>query len=150
MATKCESRGKYPGVKAHLDPEECEWLLACVDSPFDPEDAMQVFCRDLGKKIRKLMKSEPGLLQPRTHAQIEAELIEEGKKSAKKLAKAGAGLAWNDKADPTAHLVVFPSGKVQLHHRSVFGEWDSWGVFLSEAAIPIARVKIHPLVKEAS
>lgn len=148
MAIKCEPRGKFAGIKAHLDEIDCQGLLDAADE----SNTIQLiaFAKHVAKLIRKLLKEEPNLLLPRTPDQIEAELVEEQKKASKKLAKAGAGLVWNDKADPTCHLVVFPSGKVQMHCRSVFGEWDDWPAFLSEAAIPLAQVRVHPLVKGAN
>ncbi len=100
---KLEPRGKYPGVKIHLDEKEVEALKVSgqliggepipnltVDHPF------YRFGQKLSRKIHALMAEHPDLLMPRTPEQIKAELQLEQQKAADKLAKMAEGAKWNE------------------------------------------------------
>lgn len=75
---KLEKRGKYAGVKVHLDGPECQALLdwykgwknqktmSIVDSSGFPFE----FTRPIAKAIKNLLAENPDLLKDRTEAQI--------------------------------------------------------------------------------
>lgn len=89
---KLEPRGKYPGIKIHLDEVEVKALT----NPPPSEMEAFAFTTRLGKKIRALMAEFPDLLAPRTEEQIKAELQLELEKSQLKLAKMAEGAKWNE------------------------------------------------------
>jgi hypothetical protein len=103
---KIEPRGKYPGVKVHLDEEECQELLkGAADNPggskkgnggfMDHEVRILAgFAVKLARKIRQLQIEMPELLDERTEEQIRKELEIERDKSAKKLAAMDKGKDW--------------------------------------------------------
>lgn len=92
---KIEPRGKYPGVKVHLDEKECEELIKdqALNS-VEGERRLAKFGAKLVRKILTLQEESPTLLQPRTEDQIRAELIEERDKSIAKLAAMDQGQDW--------------------------------------------------------
>lgn len=122
---KCEPRGKYSGVKVHLDEEECKTLLAAAEGIAIDElyhtPTLVTAClamlgdsgtlktlqdviehvRMLGEHIRKLLKQEPGLLNERTPEQIAAILAKESEKAALQLKALQSGAEWK-KVDPDA------------------------------------------------
>lgn len=82
---KIEKRGKYAGVKVHLEPEECEIFMQLVGdvekAGYEPKyphltikPSYFVLTHTLGKKIVKLLKAEPTLLMARTPEEIKHEL----------------------------------------------------------------------------
>lgn len=86
---KIESRGKYPGVKLHLEPEEILAVLAIEEPLEDPanymdgeltEESVKVL-KKIIRSIKKLQKETPNLLDERTPEQIAAILIKEAEKS---------------------------------------------------------------------
>ena len=89
---KLEPRGKYPGIKIHLDEVEVKALT----NPPPSEIEAFAFTTRLSKKIHALMQEHPDLLLPRTPEQIAAELQLELEKSQAKLAKMAAGGKWNE------------------------------------------------------
>ena len=112
---KIEKRGKYAGVKVHLEPEECEILIqltAAQDLQYPDHDkwawnnpdkgfikyaspSMQ-FTMKLGKKINALIKDEPNLLKSRTDEEIKSELVNEFESAKQKLAAIHEGKDWKE------------------------------------------------------
>ena len=102
---KIEKRGKYAGVKVHLEPEECEAFVAFAA---DAEKAglmgkkipvnMSSFSLSakLGKKIKNLMEDEPALLKERTPEEIQHELEVEYESAALKLKALAKGKDWKE------------------------------------------------------
>lgn len=85
---KIESRGKYPGVKVHLDPDECELLLQLKKDQEIAKIELKgplALVLKMGVKIAVLQEEEPGLLQERTQEQILAILAKESEKAALQL-----------------------------------------------------------------
>lgn len=88
---KVEPRGKYPGVKIHLDAEETTLLMdvfECLDT--DPT----TIPRQILKKIKCLMEEEPNLLTSRTPEQIAAALKKEEVAAREKQKVLAAGQDW--------------------------------------------------------
>lgn len=112
---KVESRGKYPGVKVHLDPEECQWLLDLINKKVKALDApihLQVttsLAIHMGQSIRDLIKEQPALLEERTPEQIAAILAKESEKAGIQLNRLKNGKDWK-KIEPEALK------KALLHH----------------------------------
>lgn len=102
---KIEKRGKYPGVKAHLEKDECELLMSFAadyalahpdktGSIKGKESNGIILAFKLGKKIKLLLDEEPGLLQERTEEEILATLSKEAIESDLKLKAIGQGADW--------------------------------------------------------
>lgn len=92
---KVSKRGKYGGVKIHLDAEECEELLQLdVVGGYNEENIAIKFASKLGKKISTLLKEEPNLLKERTPAEIQHELEVELESAQLKLAALAKGNDW--------------------------------------------------------
>ncbi len=112
---KVESRGKYPGVKVHLDPEECEALLKLTEiSPYNKGqftviDVPLILARKMGKSIKELMAEQPELLKERTPEQIAAILAKESEKAGIQLNRLKNGKDWK-KIEPEVLK------KALLHH----------------------------------
>jgi len=98
---KIERRGKYPGVKVHLEPEEIAPFLALADDieaaglhsgkkSTDTPDYITISIK-IGKRIRKEMDTHPDLLKERTPAQVKEALL---KDQAKITAQLKAGKDW--------------------------------------------------------
>lgn len=107
---KIEPRGKYAGVKIHLDGDECEELLAAVQDDqvkgyqFSTKLAQgtmkkksqQLFTVvalgvQMASKIRNLQEEEPDLLKDRTPEQVKAILAKEVEKAKIQLDTLNAG-----------------------------------------------------------
>lgn len=86
---KIEPRGKYGGVKVHLDSEECERLIDVPTVSFTLP-----FVQSLGSKIKHLMQEEPDLLMDRTQEQIAAILAKESEKAQLQLNQIKSGSQW--------------------------------------------------------
>lgn len=106
MSIKVETRGKYPGVKIHLDAEEAQQLIeACELIPghyeAQPTPVSQSFgiTKKMGMKIKQLLAQEPHLLQERSPEQIAAILAKESEKAALQLEALKTGQDWK-KIDP--------------------------------------------------
>jgi hypothetical protein len=102
---KVEPRGKYGGVKVHLDPEDCQHLIALADAGKTDNFAVlkgagpiiQIpfgLAYKMGKSIKDLLAKEPGLLQDRTPEQVAAILAKESEKAALQLEAVKKGKAW--------------------------------------------------------
>lgn len=97
---KIEPRGKYAGVKVHLDEAECQTLLSIYeargdDSDFDKDNNSFNFSVALGRMIYKLLQKEPGLFKERSHAQVYDALLLEYEEAMKKLDRMDRGEKWN-------------------------------------------------------
>lgn len=95
---KVEPRGKFGGVKIHLDPEECETLMKSEDF-WHPKDEVEKIIKGMRVLIVKLQKKEPGLLNERTPEQVKAILAKEVEKAKLQLAQVEAGKS-HEKVDP--------------------------------------------------
>ena len=97
---KIETRGKYPGCKLHLEPEECQILMDNLEAnggiSMNQGDEL---ARKMGNKIKQLLAQEPGLLQERTPEAIAAILAKESEKAALQLEALKTGQDWK-KIDP--------------------------------------------------
>jgi hypothetical protein len=96
---KIEKRGKYPGVKVHLDRDEVRVFLGQMGGYPD-------LVAKLRREIEKELKEHPDLLEERTPEQIKEELQLELRKAQEKLAKMEQGKQWNGEssADPVHYL----------------------------------------------
>lgn len=91
---KVEPRGKYAGVKIHLDREESEALLAACDEFDTPK--MTIILHTFGRKIHQKMEEFPDLLEDKTEEQIAEALKLEQEKATLKLARIAEGKVWNE------------------------------------------------------
>lgn len=92
---KIEARGKYAGVKVHLDGEEAKEFLQWVEHKVEKTDTPVIkFAAKLGGKIAKLMKEVPNLLEDRTEEQIQEALTSDAEKIEKQLAAIKKGKDW--------------------------------------------------------
>jgi hypothetical protein len=114
---KVESRGKYAGVKVHLDTEECEVLMGMADATAYPTHAVVMttfavplkLARKMGQSIKELLSEQPGLLKERTPEQIAAILAKESEKAGIQLNRLKNGKDWK-KIEPEALKAAL------LHH----------------------------------
>jgi len=98
---KVEPRGKYAGVKVHLDGEESKLFLAFVKQPegqhkfhLDESDPVIKLVSKLGKKIKKLQFEVPTLLEDRTEEEIKKTLLRDQAKIKEQLDAIEAGQDW--------------------------------------------------------
>lgn len=93
---KIEPRGKYAGVKVHLDGEEAEMFLDFVGGAPTPIGANKAvkFASKLGEKIRKLQFEVPTLLKERTEEEVKAALLKDQKKIEEQLKAIETGGDW--------------------------------------------------------
>lgn len=100
---KIEPRGKYAGVKVHLEEDEVKNLLSGLPQKGSDQvgpgtfvvGTAVKFSHKLATKIRKLANENPNLLSPRTDEEIKAELILERDKAIEKLSLMEKGQKWN-------------------------------------------------------
>lgn len=94
---KIEPRGKYAGVKVHLDGEESQMFLDVYKDHskggVDYTDGYD-FAVKLGKKISKLVGEMPNLLEDRTEEQIKEALTGDAEKIEKQLKAMAKGADW--------------------------------------------------------
>lgn len=90
---KIEPRGKYPGVKVHLDEKECEELLQAYEGGYIKVNVPHFFGLKLAKQIKDLLAEEPDLLTPRTPEQVKAILAKEVEKAKMQLDQVNHGLS---------------------------------------------------------
>ncbi len=93
---KIEKRGKYAGVKVHLDENECAQLLELTPESYEADNVSVKFVGKLGKKIRMLLLEEPNLLKPRTPDEIKHELEVELESATLKLKALHTGQDWKE------------------------------------------------------
>ena len=93
---KIEPRGKYAGVKVHLDGEEAAMFLEWAEKGIHLGDETNVikFASKLGGKIQKLVGEMPNLLEDRTEEQIEKSLKGDAEKIEKQLKAIKKGKDW--------------------------------------------------------
>jgi hypothetical protein len=91
---KLETRGKYPGVKVHLDPDEVKLILEHAPVLKGDIPPTQEFLRKMAKEIKKLQEKEPTLLDERTPEQIAAILAKEVEAATLKLQRMKDGKDW--------------------------------------------------------
>ena len=102
MAIKVETRGKYAGVKIHLDAEESEELIKYYETflPNITKGVLQTLephvriARKMGKQIKALLVEDPNLLKERTPEQIAAILAKDHEKTAMQLNQLKSGQKW--------------------------------------------------------
>ena len=70
---KLEKRGKFAGVKIHLDSEECKKITSSSHG--------NALCVDIKKLIKQAIQQDPSILDNRTSAEIEAALTKEHTKA---------------------------------------------------------------------
>lgn len=100
---KIEKRGKYAGVKVHLEPDEVEPFIQVakdyaktVANNIKVQPNYLTLSVKLGKKISQLLLEEPDLLKDRTPDQIQHELEVELESAQKKLAAITKGKNWKE------------------------------------------------------
>jgi hypothetical protein len=97
---KVEPRGKYGGVKIHLEPEECNKLMQAAENATKhgtPAPWIVVplnLAIQMGKSVKELLESEPALLEDRTPEQVAAILAKEAEKAALQLNAVKSGKQW--------------------------------------------------------
>lgn len=94
---KLERRGKYPGIKVHFDPEECQQICDRLEwlSIYHPDNQIKPL-RKLRKLIKRAIDDDPTLFDDRTEDEIKKELKIERDKSTARLKLMNAGGKWND------------------------------------------------------
>lgn len=112
---KLEPRGKFGGVKIHLDANETQQLLNATAAPFEgalhkvPVTNLQISAQladRMGRKVRELMKEHTDLLQDKSPEQVAKELQLEIDKSQKKLQLLAGGNKWSAKDGLSKHPAV--------------------------------------------
>ena len=102
---KAESRGKYPGMKLHLDGPECKdllnWLklheLAGAVGVNDTQKKFpKMFTTAVVKTLRNLLLEHPNMLEDRTEAEVQAALKKDQAKIHKQLGKMAVGGDWKE------------------------------------------------------
>lgn len=109
---KIERRGKYPGVKVHLDGDEARRIMEdCADIDTSVKKLLKLgsdgqidvvqflvtsseHATKLAKKIAKEFSEYPSLFDERTEEEIHAELETEFKAAGDKLAAMKSGKDW--------------------------------------------------------
>ena len=104
---KIEPRGKYAGIKVHLDEKEVQEILDTMDAAnsglahihphdvsYDLSNLGEKFLTKLGKKVREVMKEKPNLLEPRTDEEVALELASEYESAKAKIATLKAKGDW--------------------------------------------------------
>ena len=78
---KLQKRGKYAVVKLHLDAKECEAILC-----YKPDILIPIWVQKaMSRLIRKALKKDPTILDPRTDTEIQAALEKEHLKASQRL-----------------------------------------------------------------
>ncbi len=87
MSIKVESRGKYAGVKLHLEPDECEVLLKALNQDHHSPlvESVVPLSLKMGKKIKTLLAEDPDLLTDRSPERVAAILVKEVEKASAQL-----------------------------------------------------------------
>lgn len=99
---KLEPRGKYAGIKIHLDKDETEHILGLNAKATSPHDVntqnfkSREFVIKLGKKIHRLMQEHPDLLKDKSDEDVAKMLEYEAEKASKKLVALKSGKQWQN------------------------------------------------------
>ncbi len=91
---KVERRGKYGGVKIHLDSSQCEILLKWIVGKFSPEQ--EALLGEMILAVKKLVKRDPDTLKDRTDAEVAAILAKESEKARLQLERLKEGKEWKE------------------------------------------------------
>jgi hypothetical protein len=93
---KLEPRGKYAGVKVHLDADECQALMIAFPegSKAHKDFAVYSFPGKLAGKLHKLVKEFPDMLEDKSDDHVEAVLKAEAIKANAKLKALAIGADW--------------------------------------------------------
>ena len=104
MATKVyksDRRGKYPGIKAHLDEADCqellEWYKHLKEGTKSSKELMPEgiqFAKRLAKTVKEVLAENPDLLEERTPEQVREALEKDQKKIQEQLATMKSGDDW--------------------------------------------------------
>jgi hypothetical protein len=102
MAMKAEPRGKYAGLKLHLDENECKQVLDWYKSgakagaasihgvaPFPTQ-----FVMEIAENVSTMLMKSPDMLKARSQAQIVKALKRDYKKISEQLAQIDKGGDW--------------------------------------------------------
>lgn len=105
---KIEKRGKYAGVKVHLDPEECKLFIQLAHDANVSQDGMKFevptygsspsyfsLALKLGHKLDFLVQQEPDTMTERTPEQVKEVVEAEFITAQKKLAAIKGGKDWH-------------------------------------------------------
>lgn len=88
---KVEPRGKYAGVKLHLDENEVKQLL---DAQVHGAKAAQSLVQEMATSVSSALAKNPDMLKARTQAQIIKALKRDQKKISEQLAAIDGGKDW--------------------------------------------------------
>lgn len=94
MPLKIESRGKYAGVKIHLDAKDSQELLDWLKF-YETQGNTNVattplkFAKAMAKAIKNLLAENPDVLKERTPEQIKKAMLKDKAKIEKQLAAGG-------------------------------------------------------------
>ena len=92
---KIEARGKYPGVKVHLDEEETQMFLKLAGSQATYiSGPVAKFSIKLAGKINTLTSEHPNLVEERTQEEVLAALLRDQAKIQEQLAAIAAKHDW--------------------------------------------------------
>ena len=95
---KIEARGKYAGVKVHLDGEEAKEFLEYVGASdkqlMKKSEKVLKFASKLGAKIEKLVEEIPNLFEDRTEEQIKESMNKDLEKILAQQHAMGEGKDW--------------------------------------------------------
>lgn len=99
---KIEKRGKYPGVKVHLEPDEAKVYIQFAKDITTSGQKLKgdityvSLSAKLGTKISKLIEEDPTLLEARTEEEIKHELEVELESAQLKLKALNKGKDWKE------------------------------------------------------
>lgn len=91
---KLEKRGKYAGVKIHLDKEEIEKLLLMVEPSTGKLIAIPTVLRKMVGALMTMIQKDPSVLHERSEGEIKAELENEFESAKAKLAALANHTDW--------------------------------------------------------
>lgn len=100
MSIKIEKRGKYPGVKVHLEPDECEAFINLakdaekVELIKSPVKSYLTVAIKIGKKMLSVAAEQPDFLIERTPEQVKESLLKDQAKIEEQLKAMGMGKDW--------------------------------------------------------
>jgi len=106
---KIEPRGKFGGIKVHLDPQETQDLVGFAENmnkhggyhaptlTIKTNAVPFVFAETLRQKVTKLLLKFPDLYEDKSPEKVKEELQLEIKKSTLKLGEMANGIKWDPK-----------------------------------------------------
>lgn len=99
---KAEKRGKYAGVKVHLDGPECKALLVWLEHRSKHGETVAInteavkFAKTIAKTIRDLRAEFPKLLEDRTEEEVVEALKKDQAKIVEQLGSIKNGKNWKE------------------------------------------------------